>query len=183
MTPAPLSPEPCASRVDRPRLRAAWTVPAALLVASILTQAACTSFSVTGDPADLSGGDTISSSSHPDVAIPDDDQDGVTDTIDITTPCSVDSLEINVDIQHEFRGDVFITLTSPEDTTIVLKNFDSDDEAMDVIGTYPTSLTPFQDLSLFAGEDGQGPWQLQAADLDSNDTGTFRAWGLRLTCR
>lgn len=162
--------------------------PILALLAPILALAACTSFSVAAGSSDApdggsaDSGDTLSSSSNPDISIPDDDQDGVTDTIDIDSPCTVDALRIDVDIQHEFRGDLFITLTSPEDTTVVLKTFDGDDEDMDVIGTYPTTLTPFQDLSLLAGEDGQGPWQLQAADLDSDDTGTFRSWGIHLIC-
>jgi subtilisin-like proprotein convertase family protein len=113
------------------------------------------------------------------------DDTNATFTKDVTVAgCSnpVSYLTVDVDISHAYRGDVRLTLTSPDGTEVVLKEsaFDGDD---DIIGNYPNTLSPEGDLSDFAGETGDGTWSLEVDDTyPSLDDGTFNSFTLNLWC-
>ena len=52
--------------------------------------------------------------------------------------------------------------------------------ADDLIGTYPTTLTPASSLSAFAGKSASGPWTLFVSDNAASDLGTLNQWCLML---
>jgi subtilisin-like proprotein convertase family protein len=147
-----------------------------ILTAAFLLVTACTTFEVAGDP------EILFASRNPSAPLPDDSVVGVTDIAQIEQPCTIDSTEVDVEIRHQYRGDIFAHLTSPSGTILVLKNATDDDESLDLVGTFPTTLMPFQPLSFFDGEDGMGGWTLKVGDLGTGDTGTFEAWTIRLGC-
>jgi|GEM_PF-2874540 len=133
-----------------------------------------------------SGGGTIDRSASPFLSIPDSSTVGVTDYIAVTgataTGCTVDSITVDVDITHTYIGDLRVTLTSPGGVPVVLHDA-TGGTAENIIGTYPTTLTPFAPLTTFAGLPAAGNWTMRVADLSSTDVGTFNTWGLHITCR
>ncbi|MEE2759220.1 MAG: S8 family serine peptidase, partial [Candidatus Thermoplasmatota archaeon] len=59
-------------------------------------------------------------------AIPDNSSPGVNDTVTINDGLQVEHVEVYVDIDHTYRGDLVITLTSPSGTESVLAQKQSD---------------------------------------------------------
>ncbi len=141
-----------------------------------------------------------------DVAIPDNDLiNGASSVINVPTLGTVSDVNVLVDINHTFIGDLIVTLTSPAGTTITL--FDRpgsppgfgcsaddlsttfDDQASltstdfetaciaNNAGTYNALVS----LSEFEGENFQGNWTLRAYDAAGADVGIIDSWTLTLT--
>ncbi len=99
--------------------------------------------------------------------IPDNDPEGVTTLFHIDTPMRVEHVTVTVDIEHPYRGDLTITLTSPGGMTSTLAEtrFDYNDDY-----TNWTFMTTRK-----WGENAEGTWTLHIADLLSDDMGTLQA--------
>jgi len=98
----------------------------------------------------------------------------VTNSINIGASGSVPNagLSLDLNITHEYRGDLKITLTSPAGTVVTVKDKDLDDSADDVI------LSDYT-VGGFSGETLQGNWTLTVTDTyPSADDGTWVSWGL-----
>ena len=114
-------------------------------------------------------------------AIPDNDDDGITDTLSWTAGGTVSTLEIYVNITHPFISDLSVEVTSPNGgspTTVRLHN-KTGGSSDDIIGWYPSPLVPDQSLSAFDGQDMAGTWSLKVVDSYATDTGTLNFWGVR----
>merc|ERR1711974_234207 len=83
----------------------------------------------------------IAGSSSPALAIPDNTSPGVSDTISITSSCTVASVEIDVDITHTYIGDLEVIVTNPDGTGVTVHDR-SGGTLEDIVGTYPVDLTP-----------------------------------------
>lgn len=125
---------------------------------------------------------SLSSAPAPALAIPDDDPAGVDDIITNADACTVASVQVPVNVSHTWSGDLVLALTSPDGTTVVLRNR-SGGGSDDIVGTYPTTLTPVDDLDTLVGEDAVGDWTLNAVDASADDTGTLNSWGLTIGCQ
>jgi hypothetical protein len=68
---------------------------------------------------------------------------------------SAAGLEVTVDISHPYIGDVGLTLTAPSGNTLALRD-GGGGTADDIVGTYPTTLTPLSSVSALAGEVHRG---------------------------
>jgi subtilisin-like proprotein convertase family protein len=107
-----------------------------------------------------------------------------------------------VGLDHTWVGDLVITLTSPQGTTVTLANRPGgvlnggnnfcgtvfDDAAASSIqditsagAPYTGSFSPANPLSAFVGEDPNGTWTLGVSDLALSDTGSVRAFSLTIT--
>ncbi len=112
--------------------------------------------------------------------IPDASPSGITSSINIqnigvlTNP----NVTVDINISHPYRGDISLALVSPAGTTVSLKVFDGGDSADNIIGNYPTTLTPIDNLSVFSGENFNGNWVLKVADNSADDFGTLNHWKL-----
>ncbi len=123
-------------------------------------------------------------------------------TITVGDSLTIGDLNLNLDYNHSFQGDLNATIMSPNGTLVQL--FESnlahdlsavdggylfDDEATDVFpGTIPAF--PFGDpiptgayipqnlLSAFDGEDTAGVWTLTINDIAGGDFGTLNFWQL-----
>ena len=122
----------------------------------------------------------VSECSTPGLAIPDDDEAGISDVINMPYSAgeTVSLVEVFVDVTHTWQGDLLVTLTSPEGTTVTLHNL-TGSSADDIYGWYPADLEPFDDLAVFGGETLGGDWTLSVSDNANNDTGIFNEWCLR----
>ena len=102
-------------------------------------------------------------------AIPDNTSPGVTDTVMITDALQVEHVEVYVDIDHVFRGDLVITLTSPSGTesTLAQKQDDSNND-------YDWMFSTVHNWDEYS----TGNWTLSVIDDGNGDTGTWNDWEL-----
>ena len=135
------------------------------------------------------------------VPIPDDDPAGVSTTITVADTGSVLDMNVDLDIEHTWVGDLIVTLESPMGTSVTLidqmgvpastfgcSNNDLlvtlDDEAGAPIEDECTgspitgSFIPNEALSAFDGEEVNGDWILTISDNAGGDTGMLNAWTL-----
>jgi subtilisin family serine protease/subtilisin-like proprotein convertase family protein len=114
----------------------------------------------------------------PEVAIPDNDLNGIVSTIQIDQEGIIESVEvISVDISHTYRGDLFVSLISPDNTVIPLHEGEGGGED-NLFETYDSSNKP--SLKQFEGKSVQGKWQLRIVDKWAYDSGTLNKWGLKI---
>lgn len=104
-----------------------------------------------------------------------EDNQTVTSTIDIAEGGDIASLKLDLDIDHTYRGDLTVKLTSPSGKTATIAQREGG--AADDL-----QLSDF-DLSQFKGEKVTGQWKLEVTDSASRDTGTLKSWGLKATTR
>ena len=125
--------------------------------------------------------DVSESCNAPSVAIPDDDESGLSDVINmpLSATCTVSDVEVYLDVTHTYQGDLLATLISPTGTTVVLHNR-TGTTTDDILGWYPTELTPAESLDTFVGEDAGGDWTLFISDTAGGDTGTLNEWCLKV---
>ena len=102
-----------------------------------------------------------------DLAIPDFDPAGTNVTFTVTnTGFRVETVAVSVNLSHERRGDLAITLTSPSGIVSVLaetnRSLDTD---------YVWTFTSVRDW----GEDCQGDWTVNVADLTEYGVGTIHS--------
>ncbi|WP_426751053.1 M4 family metallopeptidase [Myxococcus sp. Y35] len=96
----------------------------------------------------------------------------VTSKITVADDVTVDQLKLDLDIDHTFKGDLSVTLTSPSGKSEVVHNRK---------GGSADNIKEGFDLSAFAGESAKGEWTLTVKDNARRDTGTLNSWGLSIT--
>jgi|GEM_PF-3304087 len=109
-------------------------------------------------------------------------------TVTVSGCAAVSEVVVGVEIPHEYRNDLNITLTSPDGTTVLL-NEEQFVSGVDFIGVFIDGANAFGEyepdeaLSTFAGETGNGDWTLSVEDTYSGtDDGVFDGWSLNLMC-
>jgi len=122
---------------------------------------------------------TLTRASTPNRAIPENDQAGITDTIEISDALPISSLKVGVDITHTYRGDLNATLTTPWGTVIELHPKGRGGNAHDLKVTYDAATLPA--LATLRGRDAQGTWRLMVRDLAPGDTGQLNQWSLEFS--
>ncbi len=100
-------------------------------------------------------------------AIPDNNPAGITQSFTLSvTNLRVEHVTVTFDASHTYRGDLAITLTSPSGMPSRLSEQHNDSGANYSAWTF-SSVRHW-------GEEAQGEWTLNVADLGAGDTGTFR---------
>jgi subtilisin-like proprotein convertase family protein len=139
--------------------------------------------------------------------IPDNDETGVSSTLDIDPGACSDITDLNVavNISHTWVGDLIVTLTHNGTSAVIIDRpgyptstygcegngiIDAvlDDSAsnsvenssctQDFLGTF----SPNTSLSIFNGGDASGTWSLTVSDVSEGDVGSLNSWGLILSC-
>ncbi len=105
------------------------------------------------------------------VAIPDNNQTGISSTIAVANrPGNAPTnASVSVDITHTWRGDLQIDLVAPDGTVYTLKSTSSADSGQNVSATYTTNLS---------SEALNGTWTLRVSDRAARDTGTLNRWSI-----
>ncbi|MEM7584965.1 MAG: S8 family serine peptidase [Acidobacteriota bacterium] len=118
--------------------------------------------------------------SNPGLAIPDNQPAGVADVIRVDRSASVETVRVEVDITHTFRGDLQLTLISPQGTNVRL--FGRTAPGLDGVDNLVTGfdVESVPALASLSGESTSGNWTLQVADLAAVDVGTLNSWTLAL---
>lgn len=112
---------------------------------------------------------------------------------------NVGQVKVYVEITHTWNADLDISVQSPAATTVLLSDnrggandnvFNGtlfDMASADAIGSFAfannvvaTNLRPDGNLGLFAGQDGNGTWNLIVTDSAGGDVGTIHRWDLTL---
>ena len=142
-----------------------------------------TLFPITGYSASCTGSQTdVSGSPATDLL----DNTPIRETLTISgyDPTSVlSSIEVDIDITHSDPTDLYITLTTPEGTELVLWNQGSSG-GEDLVGTFPTTLTPVDSLDSVARQTMDGDWVVSIEDIDVGPLvreGVLNSWGIRIT--
>ncbi len=106
------------------------------------------------------------------VDIPDNDDNGITSTIEVADELQVFGVNANVDISHTWIGDLTVTLTSPSGTVTTLHDREGG-SADDIVKSYS--------LDTFNGEMANGTWTLFISDSFGADIGTLNSWGMTIS--
>jgi len=94
--------------------------------------------------------------------VPDDDPEGITETIQIDQDLRIEHVEIILNVQTTWVGDLQIELTSPHGTTSVLAEGGRSPSADDLVDFRFTSVKHWDELA-------QGLWTVRVADLAQQD--------------
>lgn len=133
----------------------------------------------------LAGGDgtpqagNLSGETRPELAIPDNQPQGVVSALDIAGSGALRGIEVGVDISHTWRGDLRVLLVSPTGFVAELHRF-SGGSANDLKRTFSPNDTADLAHLVSAGIEVSGRWFLHVSDQARRDVGTLHAWSLRL---
>src|SRR6185369_5506408 len=105
--------------------------------------------------------------------LPIPDNQAVTSTNILTLPGSIESMQVNVNITHPYRGDLELTLIHPDGTEVRLKNSDGTDAAPDILTSYPNLTLPVESLGVLNGKPIAGTWRLRVTDSFLLDSGVL----------
>ncbi|MBU1717828.1 MAG: proprotein convertase P-domain-containing protein, partial [Bacteroidetes bacterium] len=116
-----------------------------------------------------------------------------THSINVGSSVTITDVNVTVNLNHTYDGDIKIYLQSPATTTVLLSNryggggdnYTSttfDDEAGTAIsaGTAPFtgSYRPESVLSAFDGQNSSGNWTIKVTDCAGGDVGTITSWSM-----
>jgi M6 family metalloprotease-like protein len=122
---------------------------------------------------------TIRRESAPGRNIPDNQVDGVTDTISIDQDEIIASAKVSLDITHTYRGDLQVTLLTPWGAAVLLQQRNQGGSADHIQRTINESDLPA--LATFHGRSTQGDWRLSVQDLAAADVGALNRWAVEFT--
>jgi len=122
------------------------------------------------EPTTGGGDDQLVAMGQGDIAIPDNDANGVASTATLSGEGVVASVTVDLDVTHTYIGDLLIELEHGGVTRTVHNreggSADDIDESFTVVG--------------FEGADPNGDWILRVSDHAGRDVGTLDAWSLRV---
>jgi subtilisin-like proprotein convertase family protein len=119
----------------------------------------------------------VSGEKSPELAIPDNDRNGVNSSIAIAEKGAAREIAVSVDILHTYIGDLRVELIAPSGQRAVLHN-QTGGTAENLKQVYRSSSNPLLAALVDTPIDGQ--WVLHVADLQGADTGELKKWGLAL---
>lgn len=99
-------------------------------------------------------------------AIP--DNASVTSNLAVTRFGSANTITVDVDITHTYRGDISLVLIAPDGSEFTLKSKNGSDSANDVKAQYSVTTSSV----------ANGEWQLRVEDNYRKDTGTLNSWSI-----
>jgi subtilisin family serine protease len=109
------------------------------------------------------------------IAIPDFNLQGVTSIIQIAETSLVRDIQVQVQIEHNFLGDLTVYLIAPNGTRILLQNRTLG-RATQLEKTYSPDTTPL--LYEVLNQSARGQWRLQVVDHAPQDVGRLNRWQL-----
>lgn len=103
------------------------------------------------------------------------DNSTVNSTVHVASGLSIDYVEVQLNLTHNWVGDLVIKLTSPDGTESILMN-------RPALGLSAYSYRSSWSLSSthYWGETGAGNWTLSVSDQDGGIQGTLASWSLKL---
>jgi len=111
------------------------------------------------------------------LTIPDDDRQGASSRISISDTSPILDIQVSVEVEHEFLGDVEIHLVEPGGKTVLLQSRTLG-RSTSLKTTYTLQTTPY--LRELLNLSPQGTWRLTAIDRAPQHTGKLKGWKLDL---
>lgn len=108
--------------------------------------------------------------------IPDGDSSGITSVVSFAEVGRIKDVEITVEIEHAYLGDVDVYLRAPHGKVFMVQNRTLGNQTH-LKKTYSPANTP--SLAGVLGEDMTGEWALWVADHVAADEGTLKQWSIR----
>jgi subtilisin-like proprotein convertase family protein len=115
---------------------------------------------------------TASGARSPNLAIPDNNATGVSDTLTLSGTCDFAHVAVGLNITHTYIGDLIITVRNPAGTTVTL---------WDRAGGSQDDLILTLNVPELATGGVAGSWVLTVADRASGDTGRLVSWDLTVS--
>ncbi|WP_421983540.1 DUF5801 repeats-in-toxin domain-containing protein [Roseibium sp.] len=135
-----------------------------------------------------------------DLRIPEDGTSGtIFSTIEVPDGGTIQDINVSIEMQHGFSGDLEVYLIAPDGTQIQLIQVDGqrggavngtvafDDDASERIDTFDTNIVgtwlpadPNLNLDFLEGRDQAGLWILEVSDRLEGDTGELVSWTLEI---
>ena len=111
------------------------------------------------------------------LGIPDDNPQGITSAIKVNDSAVVREIQVTVNIEHDFLGDIEVSLKVPTGETVLLQSRTLGSRTQ-LQETYSAQTTPA--LKQAFNKPAAGVWQLQVIDYAPQDTGKLKSWELSL---
>lgn len=115
---------------------------------------------------------TLARTVKPNVELPETTPEPVASTIHFDKSGKVEGIEMLLDLNHTYIGDLTISLISPEGTSVVIHNEEGGSRNK-IKRTYSGDL--FAEIH---GEEIHGDWTLEISDTSPRDAGWLNLWGL-----
>ncbi len=122
-----------------------------------------------GDNGGDAGSGSFSANDTP-IAIPDNDRNGITSTLNVDRGGRLTAATLTIDLTHTYRGDLLVTLIK-DGQSVVLHNR---------AGGSRDDLKQTFDLPQLVGKAAMGEYKLQVVDLARADEGTLNSWSIDL---
>lgn len=107
----------------------------------------------------------------PGLTVPDDSTIGIETAITADVPeLDVETVQVHLEIQHTWRGDLIVTLRSPAGESVPVLELLPEDSGLDVRGVH--------DVAGFTDSPGSGDWTLLLIDRGPGDVGTLEYWSI-----
>jgi len=126
-------------------------------------------FSPSGSLCEEPGPDSISYANEMPTDIPDNDPAGVTSVIQVPESLIVGGLDIEIDLDHSWLGDLRISLEHNGAIFVIRDRVDDN---------YNTSISDTFHTEEFNGMDATGSWSLTISDYEDIDSGTLNRWSI-----
>ena len=123
---------------------------------------------------------SVSSTDSSPLVIPDNDSIGISSSIMVDSGLDIDYVELELDIDHDFIGDLEVTLTSPDGTASKLVNRPGVGELSSDVGSEQDNINFVFGSTQHWGETGEGEWTVTVKDLKTGDLGQLNNYTLRL---
>ncbi len=128
-------------------------------------------------PPPIGGLATVLAEVEPDLLIPDNNPAGVASVLSLAPNGEVVSIEVEVEAQHTWVGDLKIGLKAPSGEQVMLRE-SSGGSADDVDDVF--SSQTHEELGRLIGESVQGDWTLHIVDSAGQDIGRLDRWSLNI---
>ncbi len=109
--------------------------------------------------------------------IPDDQPQGIKSSIVISETSPLQDIQVTLEIEHSFLGDIEVWLIAPNGEKVLLQNRMLGRQTQ-LQKTYSLQTTPY--LRQFLNLSPQGSWQLLVIDCAPGNTGQLKQWKLDL---
>ncbi len=123
------------------------------------------------DPVEpIEPGDLQTFTSELSVAIPDDDDAGISQTLEVDAEGTVGTVTVSVSVEHTWRGDLTVRLVHDGVVEVLHER----------TGGGQDNLELELDTSAFEGTDRGGEWTLEVSDSARLDSGSLTTWSISL---
>lgn len=113
--------------------------------------------------------------------IPDDSLRGVESTLEIKRLSRKIkySVEVGVNIEHQYRGDLILTIIHPNGEEVKLWKGRPGDNRDNINAVFPRDLNSVDSLDVLTELSHKGEWTFLAHDLSRRNVGMLKEWSLR----